>query len=445
MDQYVLNHVHIMTTDPINRFQKDMYLVIRNGLIQEIGHTPLPDALKKDLPVINQKGKLLLPGLYNTHAHTPMSLLRGVSDDVPLKTWLGKEIWPREGLLDKRKVQAGTSLALAEMIKSGTVAFLDMYHLHMNEVFKLTMDAGMKAVLSRGMIGLGTKKEQHSKLNEACELAKYWNENGKGRVKGMLFPHAPYTCPPDFLEAVISQAHHHQLPLGTHLAETLEEVNDHKHQYGKSPLHHLHELGFFNKKAILTHVVHVTDEELDLLKDGMITVSHNPMSNAKLGSGTAPIPKMLEKGISVSLGTDSTASNNNLDMFQEMRTAALLQKGVNRNPDIVSTDQILEMGTLQGARSLGFAKHGLLQAGSPADFIMLDMSSLHLQPEDNLISHLIYSASGQDVTDVYVDGKQLMKDKELLTLDEEKIMYEANECFKDLESRFLNKRRKEDN
>ncbi|MFB4163384.1 amidohydrolase [Alteribacillus sp. JSM 102045] len=436
MDHFILNHIDIITTNPANRVQKDMYIIIKGGIIQEIGKCPLPDSSKTGVPVFDQKGKWLLPGMYNTHAHTPMSLLRGVADDVPLKAWLEQEIWPRESLLDERKVKAGTSLALAEMIRSGTVAFLDMYHLHMNQVFDITVDAGLKAVLSRGMIGLGAKYEQNEKLKEACELADYWNETGKGKVKGMLFPHAPYTCPPNFLEDVISQARSRQFKIGTHLAETKEEVNEHHNRYGKSPIRHLHDLGFFEQEAILTHVVHVSDEELELLKGDLITVSHNPMSNAKLGSGTAPLPKMLKQGIKVSIGTDSTASNNNLDMFQEMRTAALMQKTVEQNPASLTADQIFEMGTLHGADALGFTGKGLISPGGPADFIMMDASSLHLQPEENIFSHLIYSASGHDVTDVFVSGSQLMKDRELLTLDEEKIIYEANECFKGLKNGF---------
>ncbi|WP_245705158.1 amidohydrolase [Alteribacillus persepolensis] len=433
----MLSHVDMITAGVPYKVETDMYLVIKDGYIQDIGHHPLPEHIEKEWTVYNQKGKIVLSGMYNTHAHTPMSLLRGVSDDVELQTWLKQEIWPREGLLDREKVKTSSSLALAEMIKSGTVAFLDMYHLHMDDVFELTMQAGMKAVLSRGMIGFGTKEEQAQKVEEATALAAAWNKNGNGQIRGMLFPHAPYTCPPPFLEMVIAKAHENNLPLGIHLAETSEEVERHKQLYGKPPVVHLDELGFFEGEAVLTHMVHLTEEEIELVHQPNLTISHNPMSNAKLGSGIAPVPAMLKKGLHVTLGTDSTASNNNLDMFEEMRTAALLQKAAGHQSGAVTAEQVVDMATVRGAKALGFLEEGLLQPGAPADFILLDASSLHLQPVHNIFSHLVYSASGADVTDVFVNGRQLMKNRQLQTLDEERIRYDINQSFDDLERMFV--------
>ncbi|RSL33432.1 amidohydrolase [Salibacterium salarium] len=436
MNHFILDNVHIITTNKEQRVLKQHYVEVKNGIIQEIAKTPIPK--NKEAPVFNYQGKWILPGMYNTHGHTPMSLLRGAADDVPLNRWLEQHIWPREALLNEERVKAGTSLALLEMIKSGTVAYLDMYHLHMDRVFELVMQSGLKAVLSRGMIGFGSKRDLESKLTSACDMAKTWTDAGDSNVKGMLFPHAPYTCPPDFLKDVVEKAHQFKLPLGTHLAETKTEVIDHKKKYNKTPVSHLNELGFFDQPAILTHLVHAENDDLSLLKNKPVSISHNPMSNAKLGSGIAPIPEMLDSGLSIGLGTDSTASNNNLDMFEEMRFAALLQKANQTNPALIPAETVFDMATINGAKMLGFSEHGIMQEGAPADFIMIDSEAAHLQPETNMFSHIVYAANGQDVTDVFINGRPIMKDRELQTLDEEKIRFEANACFKDLEYEFKN-------
>ncbi|RSL33782.1 amidohydrolase [Salibacterium salarium] len=432
MNHYILDNVHIVTTNKDERILKDHYVEVKNGTIQQIAKTPVPK--NKEGLIHNCNGKWVMPGLYNTHGHTPMTLLRGVADDVPLNKWLEEQIWPREALLTKDRVEAGTSLALVEMIKSGTIAFLDMYHLQMDRVFELVMESGLKAVLSRGMIGFGSSQELQSKLTAACNMAEMWNDAGAGQIKGMLFPHAPYTCPPDFLESVVEQAHKRNLMLGTHLAETKTEVMNHQDKYGKTPVFHLHELGFFDQSTILTHLVHPTEEDMTLLKNKPISISHNPMSNAKLGSGIAPIPDMLDEGMMIGLGTDSAASNNTLDMFEEMRFAALLQKANQMNPAVITADTIFDMASVNGAKMLGFSEHGIIQEGAPADFIMVNAEEAHLQPKENMLSHIVYAVSGKDVTDVFVNGEQLMKNRELQTIDEEKIRFEANACFQALEN-----------
>ncbi|MFB5661705.1 amidohydrolase [Alteribacillus sp. HJP-4] len=397
---------------------------------------PDKDSTSGFIEKISGKGKLLMSGMYNTHGHTPMALIRGCADDLPLQDWLEHEIWPREAVFTKQSVRAGTSLALIEMIKNGTIAFLDMYHLYMNDVYELVMDSGLKAVLARGMIGFGTEEEQRGKLKEAVTFAKDWEAESNGHIKGMLFPHAPYTCKPPFLEKIIESSRSYRLPLGIHLAETLKEVNDHKRDYGRSPVDHLHELGFFEQTALLTHVVHISESEMDMLSGKPVSVSHNPMSNAKLGSGIAPVSRMLKKNIPVSLGTDSTVSNNTLDIFEEMRFAVLLQKAADQNPAALSAHSALQMATKNGAEALGFKDSGIVREGAAADFIMLDISSAHLQPLQNLFSHLIYTASGHDVTDVFVNGRQLLKNRALQTLDEEKIVFEANRHSRAIDTLF---------
>ncbi|SFP42707.1 amidohydrolase [Salibacterium halotolerans] len=435
MQHFIIEDIHLLPDGSRESVQKNCYMEIKDGIIAEVETMPVPDHKHDLIPRIQGKGRWVLPGMYNTHMHTPMTLLRGTADDVPLKEWLEKEIWPREAELDRDMVQAGTDLALAEMIRSGTTAFLDMYHLHMDLVFEQTRQAGMKAVLSRGMIGFGGQKEWEAKLSGAVELAHYWNKEGNGKIKGMLFPHAPYTCPPAFMTQIASAAREHDLMIGTHAAETAGEVEEYKENYGRTPAAHLDDLGFYEQQAVLTHGVHVSEEEISLLQKKRAFISHNPMSNAKLGSGTAPISRFLEAGIPVTLGTDSSASNNNLDMFQEMRMAALMQKGVRMDPGAVGAEDIFRMATRNGAHLLGFEGDGLLQPGGPADFIMLDAEKPHLQPEHHMVSHVVYAASGQDVTDVFVDGNQLMKDRELVTIDEERILYNARYQHEKLEQR----------
>ncbi|MFD2704471.1 amidohydrolase [Salibacterium lacus] len=435
MQHFIIEHIHLLPDGNRESVQRNCYMEIKKGIITEIKSMPVPNDKPHSIPRVQGRGRWVLPGMYNTHMHTPMTLLRGTADDVPLKQWLEKEIWPREAKLERSMVQAGTDLALAEMIRSGTVAFLDMYHLHMDHVFERTYDTGMKAVLSRGMIGLGDRAAWPAKRNEAVELALSWNKRGEGRIKGMLFPHAPYTCPPEFMTQITAAAQDHNLMIGTHAAETAGEVQDYKAEYGRTPAVHLDELGFYEQQAVLTHAVHVSEEETALLKKKGAFISHNPMSNAKLGSGTAPVGRFLEAGIPVTLGTDSSASNNNLDMFQEMRMAALLQKGIQMDAGAVRAEDIFRMAASNGAKLLGFDGDGLLQPGGPADFIMLDGDQPHLQPDDHMASHVVYAASGQDVTDVFVDGNQLMKDRELLTIDEERVLYNARYWHKKLEQK----------
>ncbi|WP_054635678.1 amidohydrolase [Thalassobacillus sp. C254] len=348
-------------------------------------------------------------------------------------------MWPREKFLDKDMIHAGTSLALVEMIRSGTVGFLDMYHLHMDIVAEAVVEAGLKGALSRGMIALGfTPQELKDKLNEAAVLAKGWESHESKRLKGFLFPHAPYTCTPDFLEAVADRARSENLPLSIHLAETKKEVARHEEEYGKRPVEHLDDLGFFESPVLAAHGVHVNSFEIKLLTDKNVSVSHNPLSNLKLGSGVAPVGEMMKQGLHLSIGTDSVVSNNNLDMFQEVRTAAILQKGFFHDASLVTAREALQMGTIHGAKAAGFTESGLIKEGYEADFILVDSSKPHLQPVENRVSHLVYSASGQDVTDVFVNGRAVMRNKELITLDEEKIVYEANNQYRRLNGLYRN-------
>ncbi|OXM88028.1 amidohydrolase [Paenibacillus rigui] len=405
-------------------------MVWEDNQITYIGeHAPLP--LEQYDEHINGKHKLFMPGLVNTHGHAAMSLLRGYGDDLALQVWLQEKMWPIEGKFTAHDVRVGTELSILEMIKGGTTAVVDMYD-HMNEVALAVEQSGMRGVLTRGAIGLCPPDVQDAKLAEAVQFAKDWHNKAGGRITTLMSPHAPYTCPPDFIERFVQAAHDLQLPMHTHMSETAREVQENFEQYGSRPVAHLEKLGMFTRPTLVAHAVHLTDEEIQILKKYDVRVSHNPGSNLKLASGVARVPELLKEGIKVSLGTDGPASNNNLDMFEEMRLAALIHKGVTGDPVAVPAEAALRMGTLEGAQSIWLEQVGALQPGMKADFIALDIDQPHFFPKTNYISHVVYSASAKDVTDVWVEGKQIVKNSECLTLDEEKVLYEAQRCFERL-------------
>lgn len=381
--------------------------------------------------VISLGGKWVFPGLINTHGHAGMTFLRGVGDDVPLETWLQSHIWPKEAVLTKEDIVLATRLAMIEMLKSGTTTFLDMYHpLYTNEIAAEVEKSGMRASIMGGMLGFGEETAWETKLQHTKSFIENWHQKGNSRITTMVAPHSTYTCPTRFLEKSLDLAKELGVGIHLHAAETKTEVENVQKQTGKRPIEYLHDLGYFECPTLLAHVVHVTDQELDWLQAYDVSVSHNPNSNLKLGSGIAPITKMMEKGINVSLGTDSVASNNNLDLIQEMRIAVMLQKGVEQKADALSLQDALLMATENGAKALQMNDIGTLQIGKKADFITINpQNNVHLQPEQEMISHFVYAASGQDIADVYVDGQCLMRDRELTIFDEEKIMFEAKQAM----------------
>ncbi|WP_209122627.1 amidohydrolase [Alkalihalobacillus sp. BA299] len=429
MDKVFYNGV-IITADEEDHVYSSGYVHVKDDHFFEVGDGFPHHIPSQDTEFYNLNGKWLVPGLINTHGHTPMTLLRGHSDDLPLQRWLKEKMWPMEQKLTREAVIASSKLAMVEMLKSGTTTFLDMYHLYLDDIANIVDEAGMRAVITRGIIGLCSREEQKAKLDEALSIARNWHGKGEGRITAMLSPHSPYLCPPDFIAEIAHEARGLGLPVHTHMSETAHEVEENVKKYGKRPVEHLWSTGFFDGSALVAHAVHVNDEELDILAQHRVAVSHNPMSNLKLGSGVAPIKTMLNKGITVSIGTDSVASNNNLDLIQEMRTAVLLQKGINQDATAVTTAEGIKLITANGAKALGLnEKVGSIKATKEADFIILEAHAAHLQPEINASSHFVYSASGQDVLDVYVKGKQLVKNKQCLLLDEEKIAFQCNQFY----------------
>jgi len=404
-------------------------LGIENDRITYVGAVPADEELQQYDEVIDCKNKAILPGWVNTHCHAAMSLLRGYADDLPLKTWLEDKIWPLEGRFTATQVHAGTQLSVLEMIQSGTTCFLDMYD-HMDQVAQVVTESGIRARLTRGCIGFGSEELRQSKLNEAVQFAKDWHGAANGRITTMMAPHAPYTCSPEFIRQFVEKAAELNLPIHTHMSETAAEVEQNVRDYGLRPVEHLRRLGFFDLPSLVAHAVHLTDEEIDILAEYDVKVAHNPGSNLKLGSGVAPIPKMLVKGMRPGLATDGAASNNNLDMLEEIQLAALIHKGVNQDPLAVPAKTALKMGTVYGAEAVFLEDQiGTLEAGKKADFITIDLTGAHMQPLHDVVSHIVYSASRQDIVDLYVDGQPIMVNREVKTMDEEKIRFEAAKAF----------------
>lgn len=404
------------------------YMIVENGRITALEEGALPAELKAGAEVQDGRGRVYMPGWVNTHGHAAMSLLRGYGDDLALQVWLSEKMWPNEAKFTAEDVKYGTLLSILEMMKGGTTTFVDMYD-HMDQVALAVEESGMRACLTRGVIGLCPPEVQDQKLKEAARFAKDWHGKAGGRITTMMAPHAPYTCPPDYIEKIVQKAHDLNLPVHIHMSETAREVAENVSQYGLRPVAHLEKLGVFSRPCLVAHGVHLEDEEIDILCRYDVRVSHNPGSNLKLASGVARVPELLAAGVLVSLGTDGPASNNNLDMFEEARLAALIHKGVSGDPTAVPAAVALRMGTADGAKSIWLPDTGMLKPGMKADFIALASDRPHFFPKTDYVSHIIYSASAQDVQDVWVDGKQTVRGGECLTLDEEKIKHEFQRRF----------------
>lgn len=395
-------------------------IFIKGSVIKKIGENLQEQADE----IIDATGMVAMPGLINCHNHAAMALFRGYSDDLRLMDWLGKKIWPAEDKLTPQDVYWGSLLAIAEMIRSGTTTFADMYFL-MEQVAKAVDEAGIRASLSRGLTY--SANQGTANIDEAETFVEKFNNSSNGRITCMFGPHAPYTCPPDYLIEVAERAAKHKAPIHIHLAETSEEINIINDKYGKSPTRYLADLGILNHHVVLAHSVHLTKDDVLLLRGINGGISHNPISNMKLGCGVAPILLMRELGITVGMGTDGAGSATTLDMFEEMKAAAWMHKNKTEDPTAINAKEILQMATYEGATVLGLAEQvGILEEGKKADVILIDIEQPHLYPKtDNLMANLAYSASGFDVQTSIINGKVIMKNREILTFDVKEVLRES--------------------
>ncbi|ASJ05513.1 amidohydrolase family protein [Thermococcus barossii] len=380
--------------------------------------------------VIDAKGKVVSPGFVNLHTHSPMGLFRGLADDLPLMDWLQNHIWPREAKLTREYTKVGAYLGALEMIKTGTTAFLDMYFF-MDAVAEVVEESGLRGYLSYGMIDLGDPEKTGKEIKEALHTMEFIEKLNSERVHFVFGPHAPYTCSIALLKEVRKLANEHGKLITIHVSETMAEIGQITERYGKSPVVLLDEVGFLGNDVIIAHGVWLDSRDIQILARNGVTVAHNPASNMKLASGVMPLQRLLNAGVNVGLGTDGSASNNNLDMLDEMKLAALLHKVHNLDPTVADSKTVFRMATLNGAKALRL-KAGVIKEGYLADIVIVDFNRPHLRPINNVISHLVYSASGSDVETTIVDGKILMLDREVLTLDEEKIIDAAEKTIEKL-------------
>jgi 5-methylthioadenosine/S-adenosylhomocysteine deaminase len=408
---------------------------ILNGTVAISGNTIIALGPKSEIEkrfeaskTIDARGGLIMPGLVNAHTHAPMSLFRGLADDLPLKVWLEDYIFPAEWkCVDEEFVHWGTLLACAEMIRSGTTTFADGYFFE-ERVAEAVSQSGMRALLAEGILDFPTPDSlsPSKTLIKIEDFIRFYSDSSL--IRPTLFAHSAYTCSPELLKKCRQVADRFEVPLIIHLSETQNEVEEVFKRYGRRPVDHMENLGLLSPNLIACHCVWLMDAEMDLLARRGVRVVHNPESNMKLASGVAPIPDLLARKVAVGLGTDGCASNNNLDLFQEMDSAAKLHKVHRLDPTVMPADVVLEMATLGGARVLGMEKEiGSLEVGKKADVIILELNRPHLQPVYNLPSHLVYSATGADVRDVIIGGKLVMENRKLLTLDEEEILRKARE------------------
>ncbi|MGI6435322.1 MAG: amidohydrolase [Syntrophomonadaceae bacterium] len=427
----LIENIAIIPMSGADSYIENGYLIIRDDHIEQLGAGPAPPGSYDK--IINGRDQVLLPGLINTHTHAAMTLLRGYADDLPLMEWLSTKIWPLEAKLNGDDIYWGTMLAIVEMIKSGTTTFNDMYFF-MSRAAEAVEASGMRAVLSRGMIGVSP--DSQLALEDSRQLVGQWHGAAGDRIRFALGPHAPYTCPPDYLKQVVALAEELQVGLHIHIAETRQEVEDIINQYGVSPVQLMLESGVFSRPTLAAHCVHLSADDIAILKQYKVGVAHNPESNMKLASGIAPVPTLLKAGINVGLGTDGASSNNNLDMIQEMRSCALLHKVGSMDPTVIPAYQALEMGTIQGARALGWGDRiGMLKAGYKADMIIMNLTEANMIPRYDILANIIYSAQAADVDTVIINGKIVMENRHMTLIDEREVLDRCKAIGRDLVSR----------
>ena len=374
--------------------------------------------------VLDAEGSLVIPGLVNAHTHVAMTLLRGYADDKPLDTWLREDIWPVEGALTPDHIEAGAELGVVEMIRSGTTAFADMYFA-VDRVADVVDRAGLRARLGHGAVTVGKDDDAvAADVEESLRIATELDGAADGRIRTAFMPHSLTTVDEARFRAGIADAREAGIPIHLHANETEDEVDPIVEEHGRRPMAYAADLGALGETSFFAHSVHVDDTEIDLLAESGTAVVHCPASNMKLASGMAPVQRLREAGVTVALGTDGAASNNDLDLFDEMRDAAMVGKLAAGDASAVPAEAVVEMATTAGANALGLPG-GRIAAGEAADLAVVDFEAPHLTPVHDPISHLAYAASGSDVRHTVCDGRVLMRDREVLTLDVEAVRERA--------------------
>jgi 5-methylthioadenosine/S-adenosylhomocysteine deaminase len=427
----------LVSMDKERRIVLDAGIAIVGGRIVAVGSRRDISGTYTAPQTVNADGRLIVPGLINGHTHIPMTLFRGLADDLDLQDWLTKYIFPAEAKnVSEEFVRAGTRLGLAEMIRGGTTTYCDMYYFE-DAIADETAKAGVRGVLGETIIDfpVADNKTNAEGMAYVAKFVQRWK--GHELIVPAIAPHSPYTVSEEHLKAVHAFSESTGAPIVTHISETKREVDDSVKAKGASPIDYLSRIGFLSNKVIAAHVVWPSDEELDLLKKTGVGVIHNPQSNMKLASGVAPVPQMLKRGLLVGLGTDGAASNNDLNMWEEMDTAAKLHKVFSGDPKVLSAEEAFEMATIRGAQALHLETEiGSIEKGKRADLVIVERDSLNQIPLYNVYSDLVYATKANDVETVIINGRIVMRDRRLLTLNEQEIKASARR-FRDQVTRSL--------
>ena len=416
----------IVTMDGSRRVIDNGGVAVKGGRIVAVGATAEIDRNYAAREVINATDKVVIPGLINGHTHVPMTLFRGIADDLDLQDWLTKYIFPAEAKnVTEDFVRVGTRLGLAEMIRGGTTTYCDMYYFE-DAIADETFKAGVRGVLGETVIDfpVADNKTYEEGLAYVERFVKKWK--GNALITPAIAPHAPYTVSEDHLKAARALSDRLGCPIVIHVSETKREVDDSIKAKGAPPIVYLDRIGFLSNRVIAAHVVWPMANELNLLKKHGVGMVHNPQSNMKLASGVAPVPQMLKENLAVGLGTDGAASNHDLSLWEEIDTAAKLHKLFSNDPKVVTAEEAFEMATIRGARALHLEKEiGSIEKGKRADLVIVDLNELNQTPFYNIYSNLVYSTKADDVRTVIIEGRVIMRDRRLLTLNEETIKADA--------------------
>ena len=416
----VFQHVNIVTCDQDFHVYLDGILAVKESQIVYVGQEN-QEILKQADQIIDYQGAWIMPGLVNCHTHSAMTGLRGIRDDSNLHEWLEDYIWPAEAEFTPEMTTKAVKEALTEMLQSGTTTFNDMYNpngVEIEKIYEAVKASKMRCYFSPTLFSsdMETTDETIARTRAVIETIKGCQDSN---FKVMVAPHSPYSCSRELLEASLNLAKEEDIPLHIHVAETQEESGIILKHYGKRPLAFLDELGYLDHQAVFAHGVELNEAEIARLADSQVAIAHNPISNLKLASGIAPIIQLQKAGVPVGIATDSVASNNNLDMFEEGRTAALLQKMKSGDASQFPIETALKALTIEGAKVLGMEDEiGSLEVGKQADFLVIQpQGKIHLQPQENMLSHLVYAVKSSDVDDVYIAGEQVVRAGKVLTVD----------------------------
>jgi len=409
--------------------QKDQFVGISDGIIDYIG-SEKPE--KNYGEEYDGTGKLLMAGLYNSHTHSPMTLLRGYAENLSLSDWLHDRVFPFEAKLTGNDIYNGTMLAIAEMLRFGTVSFTDMYYMG-EDIARAVIESGIKCNFSNGVTCFDERDYTSLKVySESCALIENWHNTGEGRFKVDLSIHGEYTSTPRVVAGVAEHALQAGLNLHIHLSETEEEHEGCKIRNGKTPAKYFYDLGAFANPVTAAHCVWLEEEDFDILRESGVTVAACPVSNMKLAGGFSKVDKMLRSAMKVTIGTDSASSNNNLNLFKDIHAFSVLYKCTSGNPAAITPKQAITAATFAGAKAQGRENCGALKTGSKADLIVLNTALAHMHPVHDMLNNVVFAAQGSDVCLTMVDGKVLYKDGEYTSLDIEKVLYNADKSTQDI-------------